>query len=46
MEFIECLNKDAKKKAHFLYIRGRAILITTVPICLILSMSFIDSMMI
>ena len=31
MEFIECLNKDAKKKkGHFLYIRGRAVLITTV----------------
>ena len=29
MEFMECLNKDAKKKGHFLYIRGRAILITT-----------------
>ena len=30
MEFVECLNEDAKKKGHFLYIRGRAILIATI----------------
>ena len=31
MEFMECLNKDAKKKkGHFLYIVGKAILIATV----------------
>ena len=33
MEFMECLNENVKKnkkKGHFLYIRGRAILITTV----------------
>ena len=30
MEFMECLNEDAKKeKGHFLYIEGRAIQITT-----------------
>ena len=29
MEFMECLNEDAKKKGHFLYIRGRAVLIAT-----------------
>ena len=29
MEFMECLNEDLKKKGHFLYIGGRAILITT-----------------
>ena len=28
MEFMECLNEDAKKK-HSLYTRGRAILIAT-----------------
>ena len=28
MEFMECLNEDAKKKkGHFLYIEGKAILI-------------------
>ena len=45
MEFIECLNEDVKK-GHFVNIRGRAILIATVPTCLMLSMSFINSMMI
>ena len=31
MEFMECLNKDAKKKPkqHFLYIRGRTVQIAT-----------------
>ena len=29
MEFMECLNKDAKKKGHFLYIRGSAVLFAT-----------------
>ena len=31
MEFMECLNEDAKKekKGHFLYIGGRAVQITT-----------------
>ena len=31
IEFMECLNEDMKKKkGHFLYIGGRAVLITTV----------------
>ena len=30
MEYKECLNEDAKKKkGHFVYIRGRAVLIDT-----------------
>ena len=29
MEFMECRNKDPKKKGHFLYIEGRAVLIVT-----------------
>ena len=35
MEFIRCLNEDAKKKkGHFLYIGGRAVLIATGSILL------------
>ena len=26
---MKCLNEDAKKKGHYLYIRGRAVLIAT-----------------
>ena len=26
---MECFNKDAKKKGHFLYIEGRAVIIAT-----------------
>ena len=30
MKFMECLNEDVyKEKGHFLYITGRAVLITT-----------------
>ena len=29
MDFMECLNKDVKQKWHFLYIRGRAVLMAT-----------------
>ena len=29
MDFMEYLNEDVKKKGHFLYIRGRAVLIAT-----------------
>ena len=29
MQCIECLNEDAKKKGHLLYIEGKAILIAT-----------------
>ena len=29
MEFMQGLNEDAKKKWHFLYIKGRAVLIAT-----------------
>ena len=29
MKSIECLNEDAKKKGHFLYIGGRAVQIAT-----------------
>ena len=47
MEFMECLNKDAKKtKGHFLYIRDRAILIATSANLLDTKYEFIDSMMI
>ena len=30
MEFMECLNEDAKNKGHLLYIRGGTILIATI----------------
>ena len=30
MQFMECLNENEKKeKGHFLYIRGKAVIITT-----------------
>ena len=44
MEFMECLNE--KKKGYFLYIKGRVFKLLPVPTCLILSMNFVDSMMV
>ena len=49
MEFMECLNKDAykeKEKRTLPVHQGRVVLILPAPTCLILSMSFMDSMMI
>ena len=40
MEFMEYLNKDAKKKEHFLHSRGRAVLIATAATLLDIKYTF------